>query len=391
MRVAYVCADTGVPAFGSKGCSVHVQEVIRAMRARGADVELFASRLGGTAPAGLEDLTVHELPGRTGGTAKEREQAALRANDELGTALATAGAFDLVYERQSLWSFAAMAHAAASGIPGLLEINAPLIDEQARHRSLIHRVEAETIVARSQAAASALLTVSDELAHGLRLDPSLQGRVHVVGNGVDPDRFTPAPARRDQPLTIGFVGTLKPWHDVATLVDAFDELRSFAPDARLAIVGDGPERDPLERRVEARGCADATTFVGAVAPSDVPDRLMEIDIAVAPYAAMEDFYFAPLKIYEYMAAGRAIVASRVGAVERTLVHEDTALLCEPGSTTSLAAALRRLCADDALRQRLGTSARTTALSQHTWNSVVERILRIAASSTPPSRVGSTRP
>src|SRR6185436_18921030 len=121
-RIAYICADQGVPVFGKKGCSIHVQEVIRALRRRGAQVQLFAARLDGNPPSDLRDLVVHTLPCPDNCDRAERECASQRANAILAGLLKEAGPFDFVYERYSLWSFAGMDHAAATGVPGLLEV-----------------------------------------------------------------------------------------------------------------------------------------------------------------------------------------------------------------------------------------------------------------------------
>src|SRR5437899_3210985 len=101
MRIAYVCADPGVPVFGRKGCSVHVQEVVRALLARGAQIEIFAARIDGEPLGGLEEVRVHELLPLPRGEPEQREQAALAANDFLFAALEREGPFDLVYERYS--------------------------------------------------------------------------------------------------------------------------------------------------------------------------------------------------------------------------------------------------------------------------------------------------
>ncbi|HET9494840.1 MAG TPA: glycosyltransferase, partial [Chloroflexia bacterium] len=110
MRLAYVCADRGVPVFGKKGCSVHVQEVVRALLSRGVEVTLFAASLGGMPPAGLESVRVHRLPAPSGDDRAQREASALAANADLALALSEDGPFDAVYERYSLWSYAGMEH-----------------------------------------------------------------------------------------------------------------------------------------------------------------------------------------------------------------------------------------------------------------------------------------
>ena len=397
MRIAYICADRGVPVFGRKGSSIHVQEVIRQFRRQGAVVELFARRLGGEAPPGLEGLTVHRLPKTPRGDGAVRERADLESNAALERGLAARGRFDLVYERHSLWSFAGMEHAAATGTPGLLEVNAPLLEEQRRYRGLVLEDEAAAVVRRAYGAASALLAVSQGVARHIRAQVTPPEHVYVVPNGVDPARFAAGPGQggaghdRDGGVfTIGFVGTLKPWHGVETLIESFAGLSPADPALRLLIVGDGPQREDLAALVRERGIAERTIFRGAVDPSGIPTLIESMDVAVAPYPATpatEEFYFSPLKILEYMAAGRAVVAAGIGQINDLVDHEVTGLLYEPGDCDALAAALGRLRADPALRRRLGAEARRVTVRDRTWRSVVQRILDIADACRANGRVG----
>lgn len=381
MRIAYVCTDPGIPVFGTKGASVHVREVIRAMRRMGHEVTLFARRIEDDRPAGLESLDVVPLPTAIAPNAEARERALLDANRDTARALGDAGPFDLVYERHALWSHAAMEWAFAREVPSILEVNAPLIEEQAKYRGLVLRQLAEFSRTRAFAAADAIVAVSDEVAQHAHANAASRGRVHVVPNGVDAQRFHPrVPASAPAPdgiLTIGFVGTLKPWHGVDVLIDAFAMLHAAHPRTRLLIVGDGPEAARLRAHASERGITNAALFTGPVDPDAVPGLVASMDIAVAPYPADEGHYFSPLKLFEYMAAGRAIVASRIGQIDRLVEHERTALLCEPGDATSLASAIARLHADAALRQRLAANAREQAERHHTWDGAVSRILAIA--------------
>ena len=139
MRIAYICADAGVPVFGCKGSSVHVQEMLGAFLHTGAQVELFAMRFDGAAPSELADINVHRLPTPPKGV-DERERACIAANDDLYRALDAAEPFDMIYERYSLWSHVAVDFAHAAHVPYLLEVNAPLIAEQSEHRALMRRM-----------------------------------------------------------------------------------------------------------------------------------------------------------------------------------------------------------------------------------------------------------
>jgi len=383
MRIAYVCSDPGVPVFGCKGCSVHVQEMLRALQRHGAGVDVFAARVDGAPLSGLEPLQIHHLTPVRDGDPASHAAAIAGLNNELAGALARAGPYDLIYERYSLWSFAAMEHAAVAGIAGLLEVNAPLIEEQAAYRGLRDAAGADRVAARAFRAASALLAVSVEVAAWLERRGAARGRVHVIPNGVDAERFRPdvRPTAPGPPgsVTVGFVGSMKPWHGLDVLVEAFDRLHQRVRDTRLLLVGDGPARAAICADLAARELGEGVVHcTGAVDPLEVPGFLTSVDVAVAPYPAASGFYFSPLKVYEYMAAGRAVVASRVGQLEGMLRHDVSGLLCPPGDAAALAAALERLQGAPAVRARLGRAARAHVLRGHTWNAVAARVLELAA-------------
>ena len=387
MRIAYVCADPGVPVFGRKGCSVHVQEVIRAFQRHGARVEMFATRADDPPSTGLESVPIHRLPAVRDGAPGAHTIAVASFNRELAAALDRAWPYDVVYERYSLWSFAGMEYARARGVPGLLEVNAPLIEEQLEHRGLRDAAGATQVAARVIGAATKLVAVSEEVAAWLTRHGVTRGRVHVVPNGVDAVRFRPdvPPAAPGPPgtFTVGFVGSMKPWHGLPVLIDAFARLHgrasSHTPPPRLLLVGSGPKEAALRSELAARGLMSAADLAGAVTPSAVPGFLTSMDVAVAPYPSSERCYFSPLKVYEYMAAGRAVVASRVRPLETLIQHDANGLVCPPGDSAALAAALERLQHEPELRVRLGQAARSSVLASHTWDGVAASLLALAGS------------
>ncbi|ROP26589.1 glycosyltransferase family 4 protein [Pseudokineococcus lusitanus] len=380
----HVVLDPGVPAYGRKGCSVHVQEVLRRLvaRADGAPVHLVAARLGGDAPAGLEGVVVHELgrPRADGPAAAERALTALdeRAADLVADLVAdlhdlpgTTGV-PVVYQRYGLWSARTLERARAAGATTVLEVNAPLVDEQARHRVLVDDAGAVALSRRALRSAHAAVAVSDAVATWAR---ELSGApVTVVPNGVDADRFAPATgsgAVPGAPLTVGFVGTFRPWHGLELLVDAAAALVGTPDAVRLLLVGDGPTREQVLARAAAPGVD--VVAPGAVDPAEVPALLAGCDVAAAPYPAGEA-YFSPLKLVEYLAAGLPVVASAVADVPRLLHDEREVLLVPPGDVAAMAGALRRLVRDPALRRRLADAGRAAATSRFTWDDVVARTL-----------------
>jgi glycosyltransferase involved in cell wall biosynthesis len=268
-------------------------------------------------------------------------------------------------------------------IPGILEVNSPLIEEQAKYRTLTDRELAEQITRRAMISAGAVVAVSHPVADYVRQHRLSPADIHVIPNGVDTTRFhgfaEPTFPRKADEFTVGFVGTLKPWHGVANLMDAFGQLSAEGAATRLVIVGDGPERKRLEQRVSGlpAGAARNVHFTGAVGPSEVPTLLMSMDVAVAPFLPQDDFYFSPLKIFEYMAAGLPTVASRVGQIPDLIQDGETGLLYPPGDSHALAEALLNLSRQPELCARLGGAARATVVRRFTWESVVTRILDIA--------------
>jgi len=108
------------------------------------------------------------------------------------------------------------------------------------------------------------------------------------------------------------------------------------------------------------------------------------DILVAPHVPLADgseFFGSPTKIFEYMAMGKGIVASRLGQIGEVLVDEETALLVEPGNVEELRAALVRLIEDAGMRKSLGVKARETAEREHTWMHNARRVLQAYQSLT----------
>ena len=369
MRIAYVTVDPGIPVFGTKGASVHIQEVVRELIRRGHDVTVHTTRAGRDIPDDLAGLEVIETridaddPG-----ARERAQQEVSARI---AARIIAGGADLVYERYSLFSTALAEVAEATGAAGILEVNAPLIEEQRNHRVLVDEEAAAKALARQVAAATATVAVSDPVRDWVRERTGSES-VHTVPNGVSITRIVPRPEEIGDPV-VTFVGTLKPWHGVADLLAAAALAKR---PWKLRIIGDGPERAALEE--QAAGLGIEVDFRGAVAPADMPGQLAGSAIGVAPYPDLggeQQQYFSPLKVYEYLAAGLPVVASAVGQLPQILSEIGT--LVPPSDPAALAAAIDRLAADPGLRAELGRRGREQAEERHSWAGAVDCILELA--------------
>ena len=362
MHIAYVCLDPGIPVFGTKGASVHIQEVVREYRRRGHDVTVYATRRGSDVPDDLAELRIVDVPITTRDE-EERERAQQAASASVSD-MVRAGDYDLVYERYSLFSTVI----AECGVPGILEVNAPLIDEQRTHRVLVDEQAADAALQEQVQAALATICVSDPVRDWV-IARTEGTRVFTVPNGVNVHRITPQPESPGAPV-VTFVGTLKPWHGVDVLLRARAQAHK---DWKLRIIGDGPMRAELDDL--ARSLGIDVDFRGAVAPDAIPQHMAGTAIGVAPYPAMDtdsDQYFSPLKVYEYMAAGLPVVASRVGQLPE--IMGESAYLVPPSDPEALAEALDALVANPVERARVGSDNRRQAEREHSWTGTVDHIL-----------------
>jgi glycosyltransferase involved in cell wall biosynthesis len=309
--------------------------------------------------------------------------------------IARAPAF--VYQRYSLNNFAGIRIARRHGVPFVLEYNGSEI-WMGRHwgRPLRYEPLSRRIEQLNLASADLIVVVSRAMAEevvGRGIDPAA---VLVNPNGVDADRYTPEVDGREvrerfnlgDRLVVGFIGTFGPWHGAEVLARAFVEYvredPARADTTRLLMIGAGA-RLPASRQILAdAGVLSAAAFTGLVPQEEGPAHLAACDVLASPHVPNPDgtrFFGSPTKLFEYMAMGKAIVASDLEQIGEVLDHGRTAWLVAPGDAGALASALRRLGGDRGLRQALGAAARREALARHTWREhtrrTIERLDRIA--------------
>lgn len=277
-----------------------------------------------------------------------------------------------VYERnaalQSLgWIFK------KNGIPWILETNAPLFYEAGRERkttylvSLVRKIEiqayqqCDVLVCISQALADIILEHTQISAE----------KIVIMPNGVDTLLFDPqkyTPAKFFDGFTICYVGKLFDWQGVDLLIKAIAELQNENIDISFVIVGNGPAKETLEQLTATLNLSERVHFVGRVPQAEIPSYIAGADIGYSGKANMEigTNFHSPLKLYEYMAMAKPVIATDFEDTRRTVIDGEFGYIFQPGDITSLKSALRKAFNYRKNLKNMGENAREMITQNHDW-------------------------
>jgi glycosyltransferase involved in cell wall biosynthesis len=300
----------------------------------------------------------------------------------LARGAAPATQVDFIYQRYSRFNWSGVLLSAVTGLPLALEFNGSEIwvsrnwDPIGLLR-LLKRFER-----LNQRAADLIFVVSDVERRNL-IDAGVSpAKIIVNPNGVDPERFRPECGGReirrslciDDRTVVGFVGTFGPWHGAPVLAEAATLINDPGSRCHFVFIGGGEQRAQTESIIESAGVR--ATFTGSISHEKVPAYLDACDILASPHVPSTDgseFFGSPTKLFEYLAMGKGIVASRLSQVGEVIVDGENGLLVEPGDADGLARAIERLAVDGELRSRLGAAARKTAIERYTWRHNAARV------------------
>ncbi len=397
MRILYAAAGTPVP--GTHGGSVHAYELCRALARAGHEVHLAARAPDGrvaapaAAPRGPRGAQTSAAgAGQDGPSSRAAGTLTLWHLPPAPIAqlewtrfpylrrLAERLRPDVLVERFYTFGGAGLLAARRLGIPAVLEVNSPARPYPGSWRD---RLDALTLVrpvhrwrrwqlrqARAYYATSRLL-----------LPAALQARTTVIVNGVDCAAIRPGRRPATGPLRCVYVSSFRSWHGAEHLAEAVGRAVAQGVELDVACIGDGPTLARARRIARAAGAAGAMRFLGRLPHERVAGCLAEAEVGLAPFdpdrhAALRlGWFWSPIKIFEYLAAGLAVVTAELAEL-RALLPAEVARFYPPGDATALAAVLAALAGDRPWIRAAGAHARALAEARYSWDEQARRVLSV---------------
>ena len=291
---------------------------------------------------------------------------------------------DFIYDRYITFNYSAVAAAKKSKLPIFLEVNAPLAYERDHEQdeTLYLKKIAYSLEKKVCCDASTTIVVSTPLKEYLSSIGVPQNQILVLPNGANTAKFFPRERSGsllkrlsigDGDVVIGFVGILRPWHGIDILLDAFKAVCEEHSNCKLLLVGDGPIQQEIENRAAKMGLKEKVTITGRIAHDEVGDYIALFDIAVSPRAT---FYASPMKIIEYMAQQKPVVAPDMANIRDLICDREDGILFQPENADSLFQCIRELVSNEPLRIERGRRALLTVERRLNWLSNARRILEV---------------
>ncbi len=291
--------------------------------------------------------------------------------------------YDFIYERYALYNVAGLVAARMFGLLLVLEVNTPYAQAWGKYYGLRFARLARWLERHTFRRADAIITVTEVQRALLEREGVAAERITVCHNAIDPREFDPADGRGERlrlafglrAITVGFVGTMNRWQGAQGFADVVQRVVEQRRDVGFLFVGDGEGRGPLQADLERRGVQSAAVFVGRQSHAAIPEFIAAMDIGVL---LDSNTYGSPMKVFEYWAMSKPVVAPSVPPVLEILHDGETGLLIAPGDAAAMARQIVRLAGDPRLRTRLGEAGRRHVLAVHTWDRNAARILEAFA-------------
>jgi len=291
---------------------------------------------------------------------------------------------DIVYYRHGLFN-AGLWTAKLLRIPAVKEVNGIVANEKEvtnQAKGIILNI-INHIEKRNMTKADKIIVVTSKLKQILIREYNVsENKIEVLENGANVDLFRPMERNRvisklrisEQFRYVCFVGNFATWQGLEYLIKSVPHVLKECPDARFLLVGDGDLKERLESMVKDIGVSDKVIFTGMVPYQDVPYYINASDVCVVPKLPLKSGY-SPLKLCEYLACEKPVIASRLNGFEILEEHQ-MGLLVPPEDEVALAQAIVRMLKDYSLREEMGKNGRQYVVKHRSWENVARKTLQV---------------
>lgn len=381
MRIVYVHYMSPESAHGGMG--VHIRSSAQALRKIGHEVLVLHNQAGSRASLNGSRPRNRSLVRRLAAKYGYQARSLLRTPVRLRRELSIVRDFrpDVVLVRYEFFEHSTW----FLGLPLAVEVNATT-SEIVKWRSDSIKVYPFTSILEHAILnrANSLFCISNNLKAQLVSQGVDSQRIDVIPNGADTDKFHPQVnseiVRKKYALgdsiVIGFLGSFGRWHDIGTIAAIVPAITSRYPNVRFLLAGANFDDLPgtLQRKFET--VRDKVVFTGVVPVHEAPLYLAAMDIALTLFPNIDPFTPSVVKLFEYMAAGKAIVATGIGQQAEVLRDGIDGLLVGPGNTEDVLRKVKGLIDDRVLRERLGRAARSKLTANYTWEHNAQRVTQV---------------
>lgn len=304
------------------------------------------------------------------------------------TSTALLRGFDLIHERYNGAVYGGLLASQKLKIPYILETNADMFEQKRSQGTQLRGVQEWKAIRHarySYAQATRIICVSAELRDHLVQEWGVPAEkavvlpcaadVHLFGKAYDTARVRAELSLDGSPVVM-WVGGFYLWHNLSFLLRGFCQVLQSTPNAKLVLIGEGRTKEAVEAEIRELGIGRAVILTGRVPYERVPEYIAAADVTVSASEYFPGFGGTPLKLFEYMAAGKAIVAVRMSQAAAVIDDRVNGLLVDPGDLDGFVASIVELLHDRQERERLGRNARQRAVEQHSWEHYAEALEEI---------------
>jgi len=287
---------------------------------------------------------------------------------------------EIIYCRDIFSSFSAILLSKMKKIPFVFEVNGILSDEakiKKQNGLYIFLIKIfERFVFRN---ADALICVTENIKRYIESEYNRKN-IYCVPNGVNTDLFKPIKNAKkflkldENYFYVGFIGSFKPWQGLNILIKSAPEIVKNIPNVKFLLVGDGIEKKKLIKIIEELNLQKYFILTGRIPYEEVPNYINACDVCTIPKLSLKSGY-SPLKLYEYMACEKSVIASKIEGFE-ILERNNAGILVDPENPEDLSKAIIKLLKNEELRKEMGKNGRKYVVENHSWKKIAEKIEEI---------------